>query len=122
MSLVIHLTKTVTYSPQIFFTGIWNLAQGMSVRTSMGIKSGELGPVTSRREIRLVADIPYDLKRFTPAGIVMILPFYWTSPFIFRHAPGLIPKAFFNFDLLVSLATLIQSLQKQKLDPKLLRD
>lgn len=80
-----------------------NLFRAMSLRIQMGLKTGEVGPATLRREIRLVADVASDLKRVLPAAIFMTLPFYWTSPIVFRYAPGLIPKAFYNYDLLVSL-------------------
>jgi hypothetical protein len=69
----------------------------------MGMRTNEVGPVTTRREIRLVADTASDLKRLLPAVIAMVLPFYWTSPIIFRYAPGLIPKAFYDYDLMVSI-------------------
>ena len=101
-SLAFHLKKSFTFSTEVFFPGLMNLFKGVSLRASIGLKTGEVGPVTSRREIRLVADVFSDLKKVLPAAIVMAVPFYWTAPIVFRFIPGVIPKAFYDYDLLVS--------------------
>ena len=102
-TFLLHIKKTFTYSSEIFFPGLITLFRGISTRVALGLKTGEIGPATARREIRLVADIASDLKRVLPTAAFMALPFYWTSPIVFWFAPGLIPKSFYNLDLLVSL-------------------
>jgi hypothetical protein len=103
MSSMSFLKKTLMYSSQITYPGLKNLLGAVWLRMQMGMKARDTGPVNTRREIRLVADSTSDLKRVLPAVLVMVVPFNWTSSIIFRYVPGLIPKAFCNYDLIVSL-------------------
>jgi hypothetical protein len=112
MSSLSVLKKTLVYSSQITYPGLKNLFGAVWLRIQMGIKARETGPVRTRREIRLVADTASDLTRVLPAVLVMVLPFYWTAPIIFRYAPGLIPKAFCDYDLIVSFWFLMKDGQR----------